>query len=238
MEMTNTNKSSIIIIFSMSMNQNEGKRYFREGLRPLSNEDLEKAMSQNLDEINDFSAGCIVFREGDCHVLLLKNKQIDKYWCFPKGHPDDSDSSVVAAAIRETVEETGVRPTAVYEEDKKDVGYSMIKKLHNDRWFKHPAYPDESKRPILVQHKVVRYYLATTSVESAQAFCADGTDEAYAGKQTLSRGHILYFTSCILYREKSTPRLRFIQTIQATKLSFLQGLAPCSLPIMPTNYTY
>ena len=160
-------------------------RYRRDGLRPLNDTDMDRAVREELDELDDFSAGCVVFREDDNHVLMLqpKTSKTDKlFWVFPKGHPDDSDESIVAAATRETVEETGVKPSTVYDEDQIDVGYSFIKRLHKDKWLKHEFYPDESKRPILVTHKIVKYYLATATSEAARDISDGGTEEATAVK--------------------------------------------------------
>lgn len=59
-----------------------------------------------------------------------------------QGHPDDGESDVAAAA-RETREETQLREIQkVYSDVFMDVGYSFIKRLHKDRWRKHVAYPD------------------------------------------------------------------------------------------------
>jgi hypothetical protein len=41
-----------------------------------------------------------------------------------------------------------------------DVKYSCVGRLHSDRWKKHPDYPDATKRPFLIMHKVVRFYAA------------------------------------------------------------------------------
>ena len=89
-------------------------------------------------------------------------------WAFPKGHPDEAGTraaddlveeltdvflqgeSDIDAAMRETVEESGVRVSQICEDVFCDVGYSFIKRLHADRWSKHPAYPDEARRPVLV----------------------------------------------------------------------------------------
>jgi 8-oxo-dGTP pyrophosphatase MutT (NUDIX family) len=57
-------------------------------------------------------AGCIVYRFVDdvCEVLLVKQKQARVAWGFPKGHVDP-DEDWEEAAVRETLEETGVECT-------------------------------------------------------------------------------------------------------------------------------
>lgn len=163
--------------------------YQRDGCRPLSVEEMERAESEQLQELDDRSVGCVVFTvsrhteatrqmESDdtrC-VLMIKQRAPrgkQSYWAFPKGHADEGETDE-ECAIRETMEETGVsvslRPNVFAE-----VGYSFIKQMHKDRWRKHPAYPDESARPTFVHHKIVRYYLATAerTVDSMQPLVGD-----------------------------------------------------------------
>lgn len=147
--------------------------YFRDGCRPLSSEDVERARAERLEELDDRSFGCVAFarvriaaqKENTLHVLMIEQREAGKpsYWAFPKGHANQ-DETDEDCAVRETMEEAGVevslRPDIFAE-----VGYSFIKPMHADRWRLHPAYPDEAARPMLVHHKVVRYYLATATVD-------------------------------------------------------------------------
>jgi len=144
-------------------------------------------MVENLDAVDDRSVGCITMLptvdRGLC-VLMIKqrvsNSAQSNYWCFPKGHPEISEADTVAAS-RETQEETGVTPAIVNDGTIfSDVGYTFIGRLHKDRWSKHPDFPEKSKRPTVVTHKTVRYYLATCSLEISRAAQTGGTEEAEA----------------------------------------------------------
>ena len=156
--------------------------YHRDGCRSLSAEEMQRAKSERLKELDDRSVGCVVFavqRNSEAPqqesgrarcVLMIKQRAPEgkpSYWAFPKGHVDEGETDE-DCAIRETMEEAGVsvslRPDVFAE-----VGYSFIKQMHTDKWRKHPAYPDEATRPILVHHKIVRYYLATATDGMAQS---------------------------------------------------------------------
>jgi 8-oxo-dGTP pyrophosphatase MutT (NUDIX family) len=52
------------------------------------------------------AGGCVLSPDGGS-VLLVHHKRLDK-WLQPGGHVDPEDTSVIAAAEREVVEETGV----------------------------------------------------------------------------------------------------------------------------------
>ena len=138
--------------------------YFREHCRPLSDEDLARARRERLGELDDRSVGCVAFSlsGGVLSALMIKQRMRSpgqSYWCFPKGHAEPGEDDV-AAARRETLEETGLEPSRIEAEVFVDVGYSVILRLHKDRWRQHEAFPDESRRPILCTHKTVRYQLA------------------------------------------------------------------------------
>jgi 8-oxo-dGTP pyrophosphatase MutT (NUDIX family) len=148
--------------------------YFRDGCRPLSAEDVERARAERLDELDDRSVGCIAFArfriapqiEETLHVLMIQQREGGKpsYWAFPKGHANQGETDE-DCAVRETMEETGVEVSLPRPDVFADVGYSFIKPMHADRWRLHPDYPDEAARPTLVHHKVVRYYLAAATVD-------------------------------------------------------------------------
>lgn len=146
---------------------------FREGFRPLSKEDrgkLEKyelETGQSMEEIEERSAGCIVLThnsEGSLCVLLnCSSNRGGISYSFPKGHLDEGEDDL-AAAIRETEEETGISvpadnivqdPSQVIEER-----YSFVTKLHRDKWQRHEAFPDESLRPVVISHKSLVHFVA------------------------------------------------------------------------------
>ncbi len=56
--------------------------------------------------ICELSAGALVRRARDDHLLLLHERRGDR-WCFPKGHVDPGES-LRTAAQREIAEETGI----------------------------------------------------------------------------------------------------------------------------------
>ena len=143
-------------------------RYTRDGLRPLSDADMQRCIKENLEAVDDHSFGCFVVSTQ--HKVLMIRPIISgvpaEYWAFPKGHPDDGEDHV-AAASRETLEETHVKPDTVRSDVFRTVGYSFIKRMHNDKWVQHPNFPSEASRPILCYHKQVTYYLAEVEDEQA-----------------------------------------------------------------------
>lgn len=130
-----------------------------------------KARREKVITVDDKSLGCVVVaRNGGAPVaamisMKLSNPKEKPFWAFPKGHPDPGESDV-AGAVREVREEVGldvegaVQP-AIFSESK----YTYAGRLHKDAWMRHPAYPDESKRPVTVFFKTVRCFLAV--VEAA-----------------------------------------------------------------------
>lgn len=164
------------------MNHQAAPSYARKHCRPLVPADLERAQRESLSELDDRSVGAIALTKdpGGCGTCVLMLKcAASQQWIFPKGHPNPGEDDM-AAATRETLEETGVNLTRLHQEAFSDVGYSFIKRLHKDRWQHHEDHPCEEKRPILVTHKVVRYYLAFVNTEDAAQVASDGTEEASA----------------------------------------------------------
>lgn len=53
--------------------------------------------------------GCICISESN-KVLLVKGRQGEKKWSFPKGHRESYDTSPLDCALRELKEETGLSP--------------------------------------------------------------------------------------------------------------------------------
>lgn len=144
---------------------------YHVGYRPLPANKLLKVQEyeiltgKEIDEIYERSAGCVVFSHDpitkEIMVLLIEN--FGKWYSFPKGHVDEGEDDITAA-IRETVEEAGV----VLSPDQLDpkgleVKYTLANKLHNDRWKKHPLYPDESQRPLVIGYKTVIHFSAYTT---------------------------------------------------------------------------
>eukprot|EP00466_Bigelowiella_natans_P006630 jgi/Bigna1/91892/estExt_fgenesh1_pg.C_1280008 len=155
--------------------------YSRPRCRPLSESDLKQARETRLDEMEDYSYGCIVVcstdpaskelgREVQQHpqqvqqtcVLLIKPKKTSRGYTFPKGHPDAGEN-IESCALRETREETGVSVSGLLQTAYSERSYSFIGKLHSDKWKRHSAYPDGTKRPSLVMHKTERLYFAWCS---------------------------------------------------------------------------
>ena len=84
------------------------------------------------------AAGAIVYRAGR-GFLLLRNRD---YWEFPKGRADEKDESILATALREVGEETGLT----------DV--TLVEGFHEQEHFKVTRGP-----------KSVDYFLALTKSE-------------------------------------------------------------------------
>ncbi len=84
------------------------------------------------------AAGAIVYRPGR-GFLLLRNRD---YWEFPKGRADEKDDSILATALREVGEETGLT----------DV--TLVEGFHEQEHFKVTRGP-----------KSVDYFLALTNSE-------------------------------------------------------------------------
>jgi len=146
--------------------------YCLEGCRPLSAGDLARATRHGLGTLCDRSVGSVVFHREEGadasvgRVLLIRSRK--GAWEFPKGHPNDGEDEL-AAAVRETCEETGVTAACfrLLREHHRDVGYSLLGTLHDDRWRRHADFPDERKRPILVVHKTVRFFLGLATPNGA-----------------------------------------------------------------------
>ena len=127
-----------------------GPSYMRAHCRALSAADVVRAKAEKLCELDDRSCGCIALctaadacaapaaarppapLAGGACVLMIKQRVScgESYWCFPKGHPNEGEGDVEAAA-RECEEETGVRPSHVDAEVYKDVGYSSPIQCHD-----------------------------------------------------------------------------------------------------------
>lgn len=66
----------------------------------------EELISRNNFTGHITTSAFIVNRQGD-ELLLLKHKSLDR-WLQPGGHVDSTDPSLIASALREAVEETGI----------------------------------------------------------------------------------------------------------------------------------
>ena len=130
-----------------------------------------KARKEKVITVDDKSLGCVVVaRNKGMPVtamisMRLSNPKEKPFWAFPKGHPDPNESDV-EGAVREVREEVGLDVAgAVKPHIFSEAKYTYAGRLHKDAWMRHPAYPDESKRPVTVFYKTVRCFLAV--VESA-----------------------------------------------------------------------
>ena len=139
------------------------KKGFREGFVPLNErhwkmvEEYESKTGLCIEEMDESSAGCIIFSKNeDGKLVVLLVEQNSKLFGFPKGHVDPGEDDVTAA-IRETLEETGVvvGKEALCLKEPLFTKYSLACKLHANHWVHHPAYPDEKERPIVIGHKVI-----------------------------------------------------------------------------------
>jgi 8-oxo-dGTP pyrophosphatase MutT (NUDIX family) len=158
------------------------KIFKRKGFAPMSEEQVQKlkeaekmTKGKKLDEIEEVSCGSIVVnvdKKGVARILVITTVNGDTksgYCCLPKGHINPGETEI-NCACRETNEETGTSLTAknvVIGKDGQPItgwkGYSFVSNLHRDHWEMHDAYPDESKRPILINHKKVHFFLTSVS---------------------------------------------------------------------------
>lgn len=217
------------------------EKYFSAVCKPLSVRDLQRAHKGNLDVLHDRSVGLVClctsplhdYLEGQPSVLLIlpkRHKKVDgeesgevNEWVFPKGHPVEGESDV-EAAIRETMEEAGVQISNVFESIASSSGYSYIGHLHSDKWKLHVDYPDETKRPLLVIHKTVQYFLATMSGrnQTQLTVATEGPSEsAMAAWMPLNKAE-----RCLKYKEDKSMLLYFNKAYQTQ----LEVAGTCSLP--------
>ena len=161
----------------MSTVDTQIKNHFTlDGFRPLTDFHvyhlISHAKCHNVDpysfaQLHDKSVGaCVVWHQddGEAHVLLIL---ANSAWCFPKGHPNDGESDVEAAA-REVFEETGVliHPGSFVPNLWFDQKYSYFSRMHKDRWQKYKEsnpHAAESDRPHVVHHKLCRLGLVNLS---------------------------------------------------------------------------
>lgn len=93
-----------------------------------------------METVTDYSYGVVPLRKeaGEWKVFVLHQiSRADTYWTFPKGHPEDGESSQ-EAALRELYEETGMVPAELDESRTFDHMYYFT---HDDtRIEKHVSY--------------------------------------------------------------------------------------------------
>lgn len=65
---------------------------------------------QNFD--GHLTASAFLLNDAGTHLLFLQHKKLNR-WLQPGGHIDDTDSSILDAALREMEEETGLKRTDV-----------------------------------------------------------------------------------------------------------------------------
>lgn len=114
--------------------------------------------------LDDKSVGGVLVAQSPSPVVAMiatkTSSSSDPFWSFPKGHPDAGESDT-AGALREIQEEIGVDATDFLKPDLFDESnYTFSSRLHTDRWKSHACFPDDKKRPFVVYHKVVRFYIA------------------------------------------------------------------------------
>lgn len=113
-------------------------------------------------------------------VLLIHHKTLGT-WFFPGGHVEPEDTTLLGAALRELVEETGIDPLQVT-----PVGHDPI---HIDI---HPIPANPSKDEPEHQHIDFRY-LFTADVDQArlQIQVAEVTDAAWSPPETIADQRLL-----------------------------------------------
>jgi len=178
--------------------------YTKNGYRKMRPEQfeqllsVEKELGRSLDEIDELSLGCVVVHldVAGPQLLLLSN---GGYFALPKGHKEIGEEEIVGA-IRETNEETGTSLTAnniVVGPDGQPFqvskGYSFVGKLHKDLWQRHANYPNESLRPFMINHKMVRYFLAVVEDRSLMATVGEDSQNKPAWYPAVEAMELLTF---------------------------------------------
>ena len=93
-------------------------------------------------------------------IATIRMRNASNYVSLPKGHSENSESDI-EAAIRETREEIGIDASkyihpSLYITSK----YTIAIPMRDPMWKMQKDYPDESKRPICVYYKEVKFFLA------------------------------------------------------------------------------
>ncbi len=95
----------------------------------LSIEHFENYRQESFDRkfINSghFTASGIVFNKEKTHILLTHHKFLNK-WLQLGGHIDKTDSSVMEAALRECVEESGIKNLELLDDNIFDIDIHFI----------------------------------------------------------------------------------------------------------------
>jgi adenylate kinase family enzyme/ADP-ribose pyrophosphatase YjhB (NUDIX family) len=174
---SNTNNSNhdiernVNLTNSDSTSKLDRTTYTKKGYRPMRSHHIENliaaesALGRHLDEIDEVSVGCVVVYLDTTGPQILVITKAGIY-ALPKGHVNIGEEEVIGA-IRETNEETGTSLTTdniILGADRQPVqvahGYSFVAKLHKDHWERHANYPDDTLRPMVINHKLVRSFLA------------------------------------------------------------------------------
>ncbi len=78
---------------------------------------LQQTLPQHLFSRTNFNghitASAFVIDQLHQALLLIQHKKLER-WLQPGGHVDSTDESLMASAIRETVEETGLKPESLH----------------------------------------------------------------------------------------------------------------------------
>lgn len=84
--------------------EKESVNMFRE----FVNRNLETSIYSRKNFDGHFTASAFLVNEARTHLLFLNHKKLNR-WLQPGGHIDDTDSSILKAALREVAEETGLQ---------------------------------------------------------------------------------------------------------------------------------
>ena len=104
------------------------------------------------------SAGAIIFRKEDGKKYYLLLHSALGHWDFPKGHIEKGEEEK-ETALREVLEETGIKDIEFIEGFKEKNNYFFKKKLEKSKIFK--------KEKTLVSKEVI-FYLAKTQEKNVQ----------------------------------------------------------------------
>ncbi|MHA6762619.1 NUDIX hydrolase [Streptacidiphilus sp. PAMC 29251] len=134
--------------------------------------DIDADLTNRKEFRGHATAGAILVQPSG-QVLFIHHLALDK-WLLPGGHLEPHDTTLIAAALRELAEETGIRPEHVAPLGDEPVHIDL-----------HPIPANPSKGEEAHQHIDFRF-LFTTSADVTQLQAEEVTDAAWRSPETIA----------------------------------------------------